>query len=334
MTHTSSPAKPRPPALAVAVVALLATVLLAPASAAPRTADGHPGGPGERAFPARIDLPAGFQPEGIAIGPGPRAWFGSRVDGDIYGVDLVTGRGRIVSEGPGTAAVGLEVDHHGRLFVSGGDSGAARVVDTRTGEVLASYQLGQAPTFVNDVTLTREAAWFTDSQAPVLYRLPLGRGGSLPAVGAIETLTLSGDWEQVTGFNANGITPTPDGRGLLVVNSTTGALHRVDPGTGVTRVVDLGGYSLVNGDGMLLEGRTLYVVRNRLDTVAALRLDRRATRGTLVGTLTSPDFDVPTTVARFGPWLYLPNARFTTPPTPETPYWVTRVSAPPRRTAR
>jgi hypothetical protein len=33
-----------------------------------------------------------------------------------------------------------------------------------------------------------------------------------------------------------------------------------------------------------------------------------------------PRFDVPATVARFGHRLYLPNARFTTPPTPTTPY--------------
>ena len=45
----------------------------------------------------------------------------------------------------------------------------------------------------------------------------------------------------------------------------------------------------------------------------------------LVDTLTSPDFDVPTTVARWRDGLYLPNARFTTPATPETEYWVTRV---------
>jgi hypothetical protein len=40
----------------------------------------------------------------------------------------------------------------------------------------------------------------------------------------------------------------------------------------------------------------------------------------LVKTLTDPRFDVPTTVAVFGDRLYLPNARFGTPPTPETVY--------------
>jgi hypothetical protein len=49
--------------------------------------------------------------------------------------------------------------------------------------------------------------------------------------------------------------------------------------------------------------------------------------GRVVRTITHPDFDVPTTVARKRGSLYLPNARFRTPPTPpETDYWVTRVS--------
>ena len=39
----------------------------------------------------------------------------------------------------------------------------------------------------------------------------------------------------------------------------------------------------------------------------------------------SKRFDVPTTVARWRGALYLPNARFTTPPTPETTYDVVRL---------
>lgn len=291
-------------------IALLAAALVA--ALVPATADAH------TVFPKRFDLPPGFQPEGIAIGGGPTAWFGSRVDGDIYRVDLRTGRGKVVSQGPGTATVGIKVDRHGRLFASGGPSGTARVIDTRTGRLLADHQLTTATSFVNDVVLTRHSAWFTDSQQAQLYAVPLGRG-------PVRTLPLTGDWEQVEGFNANGITATPDGRGLLVVNSTTGLLHRVDPRTGATSVVDLDGASLTNGDGMLLLGRTLYVVRNRLNQIAVIHLDRSGSRGVQVDTLTSDDFDVPTTVAAYRDRLYLPNARFTTTPEPDTPYWVTAV---------
>jgi sugar lactone lactonase YvrE len=311
--------------LVTALVTALITMLLAPATQA--RPHQHPSGTSHHpaAFPARIPLPDNFQPEGIAIGPGPRAWFGSRANGDIFEVDLRTGVGRTVSSGPGTPSIGLKSDRHGRLFVAGGPAGTARVVSQGSGALLADYQLATAPTFINDVILTRQAAWFTDSQQPVLHRLPLSSRGALPDASQVEHLPLTGDWVQVPGINANGIATTPDERGLLVVNSTSGQLHRVDPSTGETAQVDLGGYPVVNGDGLLRRGRTLYVVQNVLDRIAVLQLDRAGTRGVLVDTITSEDFDVPTTVAAFGPWLYLPNARFGRETPPVTEYWVTRV---------
>ena len=130
---------------------------------------------------------------------------------------------------------------------------------------------------------------------------------------------------QVEGFNANGIAETPNRKALLVVNSATGLLYRVDPETGQATEVDLGGNSLPNGDGLLVRGRTLYVVQNQDNQVAVFKLNAAGTTGQLVDTLTNDDFDTPTTVAAFGNSLYLPNARFNTPPTPDTPYWITRI---------
>ena len=174
------------------------------------------------------------------------------------------------------------------------------------------------------MVLTGESAWFTDSANPVLYRLPL-RPGRLPAAGEVERVPLGGDIEYVEGTNANGIARTPDGRGLLVVQSVKGLLFRVDPRTGVGRTVDLGGESLANGDGLLVRGRTLFAVQNRLNIVAVLRLDDAGTRARLVDRRTDPRFDVPTTVAAFGDRLYLPNARFSTPPEPTTTYSVVAI---------
>ncbi|HKE69444.1 MAG TPA: superoxide dismutase [Nocardioidaceae bacterium] len=303
----------------IGVLASVGLATLAPAAAAPTPA----APPGPEPFPDWIELPDGFLPEGIAIGSGPRAWFGSRADGDIYQASLVTGEGRVISQGPGTPSVGMKVDQRGRLFVAGGQAGDGRVVSTRTGEILASYQFTTEPSFVNDVLLTRHAAWFTDSSRAELYRLPLGRNGALPA--DAESVPLTGEWQQTPGFNANGIAQTPDRSALLVVQSSTGLLFRVDPATGEATQVDLGGTLLTNGDGLLVVGRTLYAVQNQDNQVAEIRLNRAGTAGTLVTTHTSPDFDTPTTVAAFGPWLYLPNARFNTAPAPDTPYWVTRI---------
>jgi sugar lactone lactonase YvrE len=281
----------------------LASVLLAVLTAAP----------GTPVYPATLALPDGFGPEGIAIGPAPVAYFGSRTGGDLYRVDLRTGRGRVFSRGPGTPSLGMKTDGRGHLFVAGGVGGDARVVDTGTGAVLASHRFAAGDTFVNDVVLTPGVAWFTDSRQPVLY--------GLTRRGAVRRLPLGGEYHQrPDGINANGITRTPDGRALLVVQSGTGLLFRVDPGTGDARTVDTGGYPLTNGDGMLREGRTLYVVQNRLNRIAVLTLDRAGTRARLIRTITDERFDVPTTVAAYGNRLYLPNARFTTPVTPETPY--------------
>jgi sugar lactone lactonase YvrE len=279
-----------------------------------------PGAAATHAFPATIALPNGFQPEGIAIGPGPVAYLGSLADGSIYRADLVTGRGKIVSQGPGTPSVGMKTDARGRLFVAGGPAGNARVVDTRTGKVLKSYQLTAGASFVNDVVLTPSAAWFTDSVNQVLYKLPLHHG-RLPA--SAVTVPITGDLVYGEGFNANGIARTPDGKALLVVQSNTGGIFRVST-SGVSRAVALS-EAMTNGDGLLLRGRTLYVVRNQLNTVAVLRLDAHATTGRVVDNLTDPRFDVPTTIGAFGGRLYLPNARFTTPPEPTTPYQVVAI---------
>ncbi|MFC8092821.1 SMP-30/gluconolactonase/LRE family protein [Streptomyces sp. NPDC057301] len=280
--------------------------------------------------PTVIHLPNGFRPEGITIGGGPYAYLGSLGDGSIHRADLRTGEGSVISAGPGTPSVGLKLDHRGRLFVAGRGQGA-RVVDARSGRILASYVLTTAtPTFANDVFLTSRTAWFTDSYQPALYALPLGRRGELPDADEVVTLPLSGAWSQVPGevVNANGITGTPDGSALLVVQSGVGGLHRVNPRTGVTELVDLGDAApLTNGDGLLLAGRTLYVVQNRQNAIDVFRLAADGRSGVFRRRITDPLFDVPTTVAAYQGRLYLPNARFTTTPTPETTYDVISVPA-------
>jgi sugar lactone lactonase YvrE len=297
---------------------LAATLAVPTATLLSRTAaSADPEAENADSFPTELALPNGFMPEGIAIGRGPFAYFGSRANGRIFRVNLRTGVGADFSPGPGTPSTGLKVDDEKRrLFVSGASGGNGRVVSTRDGTVLASYQFTTNPSFVNDVIVTPDAAYFTDSLAPQLYRLSLRRG--LPDT--FTTLPLSGDFVQGPGNNSNGIERTPDGRALLVIQSSNGTLHRVDPATGVTKFVDIGGLVLTNGDGLLVQGRILYVVQNRLNQITVLRLNSAGTAGTLVVRLGDSHFDVPTTIAPFGNRLYLPNARFTTPPTPETTY--------------
>jgi sugar lactone lactonase YvrE len=301
--------------LVAALLALGVGVAAAPVAAA------HPGGGGSL---PRIDLPAGFQPEGISS-KGSTFFVGSRTDGAIYRGSLRTGEGDLLVEGtPGGFAAGTEVDRFGRLWVAGGATGTGTVYDTRSGAELASFDFDPSGTaFINDVVVTRDAAYYTDSRYPVLYVVPLGKRGSF---GDVTALPLTGAVQVVPGAtNLNGIETSPDGRRLLAVQSNTGLLFSIDPATGVTAPVDLGGVSVVNGDGLLRDGRTLYVVQNRLNTIAEFTLDRTGTRGTLQELITSADFDVPTTVTGFGKYLFAVNARFGTATPTTADYWITRV---------
>jgi sugar lactone lactonase YvrE len=289
-------------AITAAVVALAAPAALAKGS-----------------FPAVIALPNGFQPEGIAAGNGNTFYAGSIPTGAIYRGDLRTGTGAVFIAGAaGRAATGLKFDA-GRLYVSGATTGKAFVYDAKSGALLKEYQLTTAAgAFINDVVVTKNGAYFTDSGSAVIYRVPKD-------LGAAQTIALTGDFQLAAGFNLNGIWATPNGATLIAVQTNTGKLFTISPTSGVTHTIDLHGATLVNGDGILLLGRTLYVVQNTNNVIAVVRLSPNLSSGTVTRTITSPNFDVPTTLARHGVRLYAVNARFTIPPTPSTAYTVAQV---------
>lgn len=301
--------------LITACAAVPAAILAAgPAAAAQSTGHG----------PDTIALPDGWRPEGIAIS-GHHAYVGSLADGSVYRADLRTGAGAVHVTGPGTGVVGLHADRRGRLFGAGGATGEGRVFDLDSGRTLATYRLAAGTaTFVNDVVVTPWAAYFTDSVSPFFYEVPFGPHGRLPGQERVRRVPITGDFVYDAGFNANGVTTTPDGRALLMVQSNKGLLFRVGR-DGASRAVDTGGVGLTFGDGLLRDGRRLYVVRNRANEVPVLGLDHSGTSAELLRTVTDPRFDVPTTAARYGDRVYFANARFDTPPTPDTEYTVVAV---------
>jgi sugar lactone lactonase YvrE len=284
-----------------------------------------PAGAMARPFPDVIQLPDGFRPEGIAI---VDTTFYTGSLGGVQGVyrgDIRTGRGSQFIPGNGGMFVGMKVDDSARLWIAGGGSGAGYVYDTTTmptGRLLASFQLGSGSTFVNDVIVTEDAAWFTESRAPRLYRVVIRPGGTIE----VTTVDLTGKIQFVEGVNnLNGIAATPDGSTLIVVNSNTGKLYTIDTETIATREIALGGATMTNGDGILLQGRTLYVVRNRMNQIAVIELSPDLASGTIIGVITSAAFDVPTTIARHGDALYAVNARFGTANPDTTTYTAVRV---------
>jgi hypothetical protein len=302
--------------------ALFISLMILFSMAVPATASGS--------FPEEILLPTAFEPEGIALGTGHTFYAGSLANGTIVQGNLRTGEIQELVEGvPGQMAVGMNFDDRsGYLFVAGGLNGVGRVYDTASGDLLAEYFFSPPfAGFINDVIVTRQAAFFTNSFAPVFYRVPLRADGELPGPTQVDEIPLGGDWEQVTGpfvFNANGIEATSNGGTLIIVSSVKETVYLVDPVSGFATQIDLGGETLPNGDGLVLLGKTLYVVQNRINQIGVVSLSADLQSGIISNVITNTNFDVPTTALAFGNSLYAVNAKFGTDST-GTPYEIVKV---------
>jgi sugar lactone lactonase YvrE len=301
----------RRPITLVLAAALAITAVAAPAAAA-------------SPFPSRITLPTGWMPEGITAGSGNTIYVGSLAGGGVWAGDVRTGAGDVLVPAWGGAATGVDFDEvSNRLWVAGGPTGTVRVYDASSGDLLRQYTFAPAG-FLNDLVVTDDAVYVTDSFNAWLDVIPLGAGGTLSEVGDVTMLPLTGIDFEAGQFNANGIVAT---RGwLLVVDSFTGGLFRVDPSTGLATAVSTGGASVANGDGLELRGGTLYVVRNANQLVEVFRLGPGLMSALPLGELTSPDLSVPTTAAVQAGRLWVVNARFGIP---TTDYWVSQLSIAP-----
>ncbi|MFF0269129.1 hypothetical protein [Kribbella sp. NPDC004536] len=264
-------------------------------------------------FPASIALPNDFQPEGLAVGPESTFYTGSITTGDIYRGSLRSGKGAVfVDAPPGRSATGMKVEASAqRLWVAGGFGGHAYVYSTRDGSTLANLVLSTgAGTLINDVMVTNRAAYFTDSFRPVLYQVPIGPGGR---IGSPRTIPLTGPAAFIGDFpNLNGIAAPSDGHVLIVGHSSQAALYLVDPRTGSSRPLPLTGGALTPGtpDGILLDGRILWVVQNFANQLVKIELAPDLSTGRIVGVTTNALFRVPTAIGADGHRLALVNARF------------------------
>ena len=280
-------------------VLAVAAVTIAAASATPR--------------PAAYVLPgAAVFPEGVAFQPETGHFFvSSTSDGSIL-------RGHVSEPAaspfiPGTtgqfSAIGLEIDRAGRLYVAGGFSGTARVYNAASGAPLGTFTSGSNG-FLNDVAVAKSGdAFVTDSFRPVLWRIPAASVGSS---GALEQwLNYAGTPIAYTtapdDFEVNGIVASDDGRYLVVVQSNTGKLFRIEIATREVVEIDLGG-APVNGDGLQLLGRRLYAVAG--GAIVEVLLSGDLTRGEVVSRSTDPSFSSPTTNAIARGHMLIVNSQF------------------------
>lgn len=263
-------------------------------------------------------------PEGVAFDPSTGAFFvGATGDGTIYRGTL--GKPTVkefIPGAPGKEAAGLKVSH-GKLYVAGGFSCVVSVYDIATRRLVALFDSGGGG-MLNDLVVTRNGDVFiTDSFRPILWHITAAQvaaGG-----GTLEGIPVDPEIEWDFGpfaFNLNGIVALNGGRSLVVVQSNTGKLFRIDLDDDAPygrEIHQIAVEPLVWGDGLLLDRGDLIVVQNGPPAVVTfVKLNRKADRGTVVERRTDPSLREPSTIARARNFYLVVNADFGTGTTPFT----------------
>jgi hypothetical protein len=296
----------------------------------------------EAPFPKKIFTQPGSPPEGFTIGKGTTAYQGG-LDGSIFKSDLRTGKGELLVdvvepwEITTCRLLGMRVDPRTNyLFAAGCYWGNAFVYDADNGALIAEYQLDSSgSSVINDLAITNNAVYFTDFGQAFLYRLPLSSNGGLPAADAATAIPLIGDFGVGV---ANGIVATPDGKTLIVNDSFRAKIFRVDPKTGVAKEIVI--EPALEGflDGMILQGKTLYIVTpydfegtDLVDRIQVLQLSDDLLSAKRVNRITDVDFDGIASGAIFGDSLYVNSSRYRDFPEATTQYWFSKVTIRPKK---
>ncbi len=251
-------------------------------------------------------------PEGVAYRSSTKNFFvTSFTDGSIFRGSLKTPNTETFlpagSDGR-TSTVGLKVDEAGQLFIAAGTTGKMFVYNADTKALIKTYTTpATAATLINDVTLTADFAYFTDSYRPVLFRIPKTASAGNQAEAWLD-LTNSPVVKYQAGFNLNGIAATGDGQYLLTVQSNTGKLFRIGVTDKAVTEVKLDA-PITNGDGLLLDGQTLYVVRNFDKIIVPVTLAPDFASGALGTPFSDTSFRFPTTVAQVNGRLLVVNSQ-------------------------
>ena len=278
-------------------------------------------------------------PEGIAAENKSGTFYVSSVaDGSIYRGNVRNEQAELFlpgGEDGRTQAAGLALDDR-LLYVAGGQTGMVFVYDTSSGDLVRSFAAQSTESFLNDVAVNPQSgdAYITDSFVPILWRVPAEEVTGSPQTGDLEPwLDLTGTpIAYEAGFNLNGIVTTPNGRYLLTIQSNTGNLYRIDTQTKQVTQVDLGGATLIGGDGLVLRGHTLYVIRNQ-EIITKVTLAGQFTSGRVHGSTSDPSLDFSTTGALVRGRLLVVNSQFDEGgpaggTDPEIPFTVSSVRAP------
>lgn len=257
-------------------------------------------------------------PEGIAYDAKEGALYtGSALTGTLIRMPLkgkqatvVAKAGTVLPGEPFPTVLGMKLDAAGRLWVAGGRTGQMAVVNARTGAVLKKFE---TPTpkgsLINDVVIVGSSAYFTDSLTPTLWRVTT----TGDRIGDLEPwLQFAGTPIEYTtpGANLNGIAATADGRHLIVVQMNKGLLFRISVGDKRVQPIDIGGEAITTGDGLVIDGRTLYVVRQGEQEIVTILLSEDLANGKVVSRFKNAALMWPATAVKAGNQLLVVNTQF------------------------
>ncbi len=275
-------------------------------------------------------------PEGIVYNNKTGNFYtGSVSNGDILQVNVVSGETKLLASGAAhnrKAATGMKIDQMNRLWVCGGADNKIQVLDL-DGKLIKSWDTNAlfGSGFINDCIIDNTHIYFTDSRVRKIYRTSIAE--SQP--GNLEEWLSFTDAQimyAATGTNANGIVSTSDNKYLIIVISSSGKLYRIDKATKAISEIVLN-TPVTSGDGLYLEGTTLYVSRNATNLIFPVVLMADYNYG-IVGNGFGTNLLFNTTIDKAGDYFLVVNGQLnkrgnaTTPPSPVLPFSVSRVAKP------
>lgn len=264
-------------------------------------------------------LPAAIAfPDGVAYDAKARAFYvAGSATGFIARVDVRTGRAAVV-RAPAVAAqiggvfpgiLGLRLDPRGRLWMAGGRTGKAFVVNPRTGALIQTLTPPDAAKgLINDIAFAGGKAYMTDTLRPTLW--VADAGARIPAT-PLAWLNFAGTaLEYAPGANLNGIVATPDGKTLITGQMNKGLLFRIDIASRKVTPIDLNGETVAGVDGLVLKGRTLYVIRQPAAEIVTVTLAPDLASGRVVSRKAVDGLLWPAAGAIVGDELLVVNTQF------------------------
>jgi hypothetical protein len=273
-------------------------------------------------WPDLIPIPQGFEAEGITLGSdqtffaGSFSYSGNLTNaGAIYKGNLVTGEGQVLVPPTGKPISGLSYDARTDYLYAATGFGfrgpwfeeGVKVYAATSGRLLGEIIFGDN-IVANDVLVTESAVYCTDSISTTLYKIPLEDNGKVFS-SAFEKIEMAG-FEMIPGkFNANGLVGNFDGSQLLIINIGSGVLYLVDTESGAASPVNIQGDEQLfpTGDGLYMDGRTLYIMRNGAQKIAVVEMSDDLTQGTFIKNIESEDFNIPTSIIGYGNCIYAIN---------------------------